>query len=60
MGEKLKDKTAADPRARRRKVDQFQSTPEDGDEVDRQGEDSFPASDPPSTSPVSHPGAGKP
>jgi|AGTN01.1.fsa_nt_gi hypothetical protein len=60
MGEKLDRKTATDPRAPGRKVEQFQSSIEDGDEVDQAGEDSFPASDPPSHTPISHPGKPRP
>lgn len=49
-------KTANDPRAPGRKVPLFQSDPEGEDGVDLAGEDSFPASDPPSNTPISHPG----
>lgn len=56
MGEKLERKTGSDPRAPGRKVPQFQSNPIDEDEVDVAGEDSFPASDPPSHTPISHAG----
>lgn len=56
MGEKLQNNTASDPRAAGRKVPQYQSNPEGEDAVDLTGEDSFPASDPPSNTPISHPG----
>ncbi|HLO75858.1 MAG TPA: hypothetical protein VK196_05315 [Magnetospirillum sp.] len=56
MGEKLGTRTATDPREPGRKVPQYQSNPEDEDDVDLAGEDSFPASDPPSHTPISHPG----
>lgn len=50
------DKTTNDPRAPGRKVPLYQSDPEDEDSVDLASEDSFPASDPPSNTPISHPG----
>jgi hypothetical protein len=56
MGEKLDNKTGSDPRAAGRKVPQYQSTPDEDDEVELASEDSFPASDPPSHTPISHPG----
>lgn len=56
MGEKLDRKTGSDPRAPGRKVEVYQSCIEDGDGVDQASEDSFPASDPPSHTPISHPG----
>lgn len=51
MGEKLEKRTDTDPREPGRKVPQYQSTPQDDDDVDVAGEDSFPASDPPSYTP---------
>lgn len=56
MGEKITD-TKSDPRGQSRKVPQYQSDPGQDDKVDLAGEDSFPASDPPSYTSVSHPGA---
>jgi hypothetical protein len=55
MGENIK-KTGSDPRAPHRKVPQFQSEPENEDQVDVASEDSFPASDPPSYTSASHTG----
>ncbi|MGE5545897.1 MAG: hypothetical protein ACM33T_03295 [Solirubrobacterales bacterium] len=60
MGEKLDQKTVTDTRERGRTVPQYQSTPEDEDAVETSSEDSFPASDPPSYTPVSHTGKPKP
>lgn len=58
MGEDAtKKKTTSDPRAPGRKVDEHLSSPEDTC-VDQASEDSFPASDPPSYTPVTH--SGKP
>jgi hypothetical protein len=56
MGEKLDSKTGSDPRAAGRRVPQYQSVPDEADDVELAGEDSFPASDPPSHTPISHPG----
>ncbi len=56
MGEKTDRTVDTDPREPGRKVPQYQSEPKEEDEVEIAGEDSFPASDPPSYSPVRHPG----
>lgn len=58
MADPKHPKTETDPRDPGRKVPLYQSEGknEDEDEVEREGEDSFPASDPPSFTPVSHPG----
>ncbi|MEW5726959.1 MAG: hypothetical protein AB1918_03960 [Pseudomonadota bacterium] len=59
MGERLDKKADTDPREPGRKVPQYQSEPREEDEVEVASEDSFPASDPPSNSPVRHPGKPK-
>jgi hypothetical protein len=55
MGEKIKD-TKSDPRGLGRTVPQYQSDSDQDDKVELASEDSFPASDPPSYTSVSHSG----
>ena len=58
MGRKV-EKTATDPRHPNRKVDVFMSE-DTKDPLDAEMEDSFPASDPPSHTPVKGSGGPKP
>jgi hypothetical protein len=56
MADPKDQKTETDPREPGRKVPVYQSDCDKEDEVERESEDSFPASDAPSYTPISHPG----